>query len=87
MRPEQATGQAVDFRTDQFSFGLVVYELASGQRAFARPTVETLAAIVREEPEAITVKIPPPLQWIVDRCLTKEPIDKFRFDRGTCITS
>ena len=51
MSPEQARGQAVDARSDQFSFGLMLYELATGKRAFERPSAaETMAAIIREEP-------------------------------------
>ena len=51
MSPEQATGRNADFRSDQFSFGAVIYELLTGQRAFHRPTaVETLSAILRDEP-------------------------------------
>src|SRR5512135_343822 len=55
MSPEQASGQPVDFRSDQFSFGAIVYEMATGRRAFQRKTsAETLAAIIREEPESLT---------------------------------
>ena len=51
MSPEQAAGRPADFRSDQFSFGLIAYEMLSGRRAFARPTApETQAAIIREEP-------------------------------------
>ena len=51
MSPEQAAGRPVDFRSDQFSFGLILYEMLAGRRAFARPTApETLAAIIREDP-------------------------------------
>src|SRR4029077_7337446 len=50
MSPEQARGAAVDFRSDQFSLGLVLYEMATGRAAFERQTpVETLAAIINEE--------------------------------------
>ena len=54
MSPEQAAGRTVDFRSDQFSFGTIVYEMASGKRAFHRATgPETLTAILREEPEPL----------------------------------
>ena len=54
MSPEQAAGQAVDFRSDQFSFGSILYEMATGKRAFERATrPEILAAIIRAEPEPI----------------------------------
>ena len=54
MSPEQALGKAVDFRSDQFSFGSILYEMATGRRAFARGDApETLTAIIRDEPEPI----------------------------------
>ncbi len=65
MSPEQATGGSVDFRSDQFSFGSILYEMATGRRAFVRASApETLAAIIREEPEpiaAIESKVPAPV--------------------------
>ena len=77
MSPEQAAGQPVDFRSDQFSLGSILYEMATGERAFQRKTgVETLAAIVREEPQPIArvnPAAPPPLRWTIERCLAKEP--------------
>jgi len=81
MSPEQAIGRSVDFRSDQFSFGSMIYEMATGKRAFERgSSAETLTAIIREEPEPIStanVRIPAPLRWIVERCLAKDPEDRF----------
>ncbi len=81
MSPEQAAGRPVDFRSDQFSFGSIVYEMATGKRAFERGTsAETLTAIIREEPEPVStanVRVPAPLRWIVERCLAKDPEDRF----------
>jgi serine/threonine protein kinase/Tol biopolymer transport system component len=81
MSPEQAAGQRMDFRSDQFSFGSILYEMATGQRPFDRPTKpETLAAIIRDDPEPISShnsKIPLPLRWIVERCLAKDPQDRY----------
>jgi predicted ATPase/serine/threonine protein kinase len=81
MSPQQAAGEKVDFRSDQFSFGVILYEMATGKRAFQRRgTVETLAAILRDEPELISnlnPQIPPPLQWTVKRCLAKKPEDRY----------
>src|SRR5512134_1416910 len=54
MSPEQARGGEVDFRSDQFSFGSILYEIASGRRAFHGDSApETMAAIIREEPESL----------------------------------
>jgi hypothetical protein len=76
MSPEQALGQALDFRSDQFSFGAILYEMIAGRRAFARPSApETMTAIIREEPEPLAKAAPGspvPLRWIVERCLAKE---------------
>ena len=75
MSPEQASGEAVDFRSDQFSFGSILYEMATGQRAFQKKTaVETLSAIIRDEPQpiaAVNPQAPAPLRWIVERCLVE----------------
>jgi serine/threonine protein kinase len=81
MSPEQAIGQRVDFRSDQFSFGAVLYEMATGKPAFERPTnPERLAAIIREEPEpiaALNPRAPAHLRWIVERCLAKDRKDRY----------
>jgi serine/threonine protein kinase len=77
MSPEQASGRQLDARSDQFSFGSILYELATGKRAFELGTkVQTLAAIIADEPEAIgevNPKLPANFCWIVERCLAKEP--------------
>jgi WD40 repeat protein len=77
MSPEQATGEGIDFRSDQFSLGSILYEMATGRRAFRRETrVDTLSAIVHEEPEPIASlnpQAPVLLHWVVERCLAKEP--------------
>lgn len=81
MSPEQAAGQPVDFRSDQFSFGSILYEMSTGERAFQRKKgVETLAAILREEPKAIAElnpAAPAPLRWTIERCLAKEPDERY----------
>jgi eukaryotic-like serine/threonine-protein kinase len=85
MAPEQARGGEVDFRCDQFSFGSILYEMASGKRAFQRDSApETMAAIIREEPEPlsrIAPASPAPYRWIVDRCLAKDPEDRYASTR------
>ncbi len=81
MSPEQARGAALDFRSDQFAFGSVIYEMATGLRAFAGETrPEVLAAIIREEPEpvaSVSPKVPAPVRWIIERCLAKSPGDRY----------
>ena len=78
MSPEQAKGLEADYRSDQFSFGLIVYEMLSGKQTFVRGSaVETMAAIVRDEPEPLEGKIPVPLKWLVQRCLEKEPSQRY----------
>jgi Tol biopolymer transport system component len=82
MSPEQARGQEADYRSDQFSFGLIVYEMLEGKQAFARDSsVETMAAIVRDEAEPLKIKIPVPLKWLVERCLEKDPTRRFDSSR------
>jgi serine/threonine-protein kinase len=85
MSPEQAMGKPLDFRSDQFACGSIVYEMATGKRAFSRGSApETLAAIIREEPEAIgslSPLTPTPLRWIVERCLAKSPDDRYASTR------
>ena len=85
MSPEQAAGHPVDFRSDQFSFGSVLYEMATGKPAFKRGTaVHTLAAILDQEPEPIggaAPATPVPLRWIVERCLAKDPDARYASTR------
>ncbi len=81
MSPEQAGGKQVDFRSDQFSFGLLLYEMVTGRRAFQRGTVaETLVAILREQPDPVGMHnrdAPAPLCWVIERCLAKEPDKRY----------
>jgi predicted ATPase/serine/threonine protein kinase len=76
MSPEQACGRTLDFRSDQFSFGVVLYEALTGKQAYQRRTeAETLVALLREEPEPIAIRnpeAPAPLCWAVERCLAKD---------------
>jgi predicted ATPase/serine/threonine protein kinase len=77
MSPEQAQGRAVDFHTDQFSLGVMLYEMASGRRPFDHATgAETIAAILRDAPPPLT-DVPQPLLWLIERCLAKNPAQRY----------
>lgn len=82
MSPEQARGNALDYRSDIFSIGLILYEMICGQRAFERETLaETMTAIIKEEPEDLFETSPnlnPSLERIVRRCLEKKPERRFQ---------
>jgi len=78
MSPEQARGRELDYRSDQFSFGLILYELATGKRAFRRESdVETMSAIIRDEAEPLPPAIPAPVRWTIERCLSKDPDQRY----------
>jgi predicted ATPase len=85
MSPEQASYGRTDFRSDQFSFGLVLYEMVTGKRAFRRSTAaETMVAILKEHPDPIGVQCPDapaPLCWAIERCLAKEPDKRYAATR------
>jgi serine/threonine protein kinase/Tol biopolymer transport system component len=85
MSPEQASGRPLDFRSDQFSLGSILYEMATGKRAFQRGTsAETLTAIIREETEPVdrlNAATPVPFRWIVERCLQKDPEERYASTR------
>lgn len=81
MSPEQARGGPGDFRSDQFALGLILYEMATGQAPFRRETpAATLDAIIHDEPAPLTTRtarLPFILAWIVERCLAKNPVDRY----------
>ncbi len=82
MSPEQASGLPLDARSDQFSFGVMLYEFASGQRPFQRETAaQTMAAIIEADPEPLPRAVPAPLRWIIERCLAKEASARFESTR------
>jgi serine/threonine protein kinase/Tol biopolymer transport system component len=82
MSPEQVRGDSADHRTDVFAFGVVLYELLSGRRAFGRDTpAETMTAILKDTPAEIDdsgLRVPPALSRIVLRCLEKDPSQRFQ---------
>jgi eukaryotic-like serine/threonine-protein kinase len=81
MSPEQARGACVDYRSDQFSTGLILYELATGRPAFqCESGVQTLSAIIEDTPPPVSdvnPRIPVPLCWVIERCLAKDPRDRY----------
>jgi TolB-like protein/Tfp pilus assembly protein PilF len=81
MSPEQAQGRPVDRRSDIFSFGIMLYEMATGRRPFGGDTTtELLAAILKDEPEPPSARhpeLPPELDRILEHCLGKDPADRF----------
>ncbi|HEV8416816.1 MAG TPA: protein kinase [Bryobacteraceae bacterium] len=79
MSPEQARGEAnLTSQSDQFSFGVVLYELATGKRAFQRGSAaETMTAIIREDAEPLPGSVPAPLRWVIERLLAKEPAERY----------
>jgi eukaryotic-like serine/threonine-protein kinase len=81
MSPEQARTPSVDHRSDQFTLGMILYEMATGRRAFPRDSVSgTLAAIMFEEPVPaveLNPALPEGLQRIIATCLQKEPQRRF----------
>ena len=85
MSPEQVRGQAADSRSDIFSFGAILYEMAAGKKAFeGDSSVETMNAILKEEPAEIDLekgKIAPGLEKILRHCLEKNPADRFQSAR------
>jgi serine/threonine protein kinase len=81
MSPEQVRGDPLDHRSDIFSFGVVLYEMLSGEQPFdAESAVETMAQILHEDPrplEDFVGDLPPGAGEIVERCLAKEPDERF----------
>jgi eukaryotic-like serine/threonine-protein kinase len=85
MSPEQVRGQAVDNRSDLFSFGAILYEMISRKRAFkGDSSVETMNAILKEDPPELSessLQVSPGLERIVRHCLEKEPGMRFQSAR------
>ena len=76
MSPEQASGKAVDRRTDTWAFGVVLFEMLTGQRPFTGETVtETIASVLKTDPDwsAIPDTISPDVRRLLRRCLVKDP--------------
>ncbi len=82
MSPEQASGRPVDYRTDLFSLGIVVYEMATGRPPFAGDSgVAILASILKDTPDSLTdlnPACPRELGRIIKRCLIKDPEHRYQ---------
>jgi non-specific serine/threonine protein kinase len=89
MSPEQALGRVVDCRTDIFSLGIVLYQMATGQSPFASISVgETIDRILHAEPQPISVlnpSIPPDLEVVIQRCLEKDRERRFQSARDLLV--
>ncbi len=85
MSPEQVEAQETDARSDIFSFGVILYELITGRKAFEGKTMASvMASVLREQPPSMTTLVPvtpPALERIVKRCLEKDPDDRFQTAR------
>ncbi len=85
MSPEQVRGHAADHRSDIFTFGLILYEMLTGKRAFQRgSTADTMSAILKEDPpefEQTNRAVSPSLERIIRHCLEKNPAVRFQSAR------
>ena len=79
MSPEQVRGRPVDHRSDIFSFGLILYELLTGRRAFTGDTpVEVMTLILRQDAPELPETVPEGVRQIVAHCLEKDPVGRFQ---------
>ena len=85
MAPEQVRGLDVDSRADLFALGVLLYEMLSGRRAFARETAaDTMTAVLQEDPPDLAptrADLTPALERIVRHCLEKNPVERFQTAR------
>jgi len=89
LSPEQAQAKPVDTRSDIFSFGAMFYELLTGRRAFKGDSaIDTLHSIVHDDPpaiETVSPDLPRELRWVLDKCLAKDPEDRYQSTRDLVV--
>lgn len=86
MSPEQAEGRQIDYRSDIFSLGSILYEVLTGERAFGgKSAVDTLHRIINDDPSPIASHVPTELHRITRKCLAKEPDQRYQSARDLAI--
>jgi serine/threonine protein kinase len=86
MSPEQALGQAVDARSDIFSFGVVLYEALAGRRPFTGASdLDVVHAIAHRAPDPLPDDVPLPLRLVIEKALEKDPADRFQSMRDMVV--
>ena len=89
LSPEQAQARPVDTRSDIFSFGAVLYEMLTAKRAFkGDSTIDTLHSIVHDPPPSIDTvlpDVPRELRWVLDKCLAKDPDERYQSTRDLVV--